>query len=344
MKKLVILTCMLFLTVSCGDKPGAKSSFKIISSNMSDPQVTFPGGVLVMGRHTDGSQSFVLPWTPSLELVLKKGSWDFATIGWEGPNPIEGNQKCAFAKADVNSDVFAVEFNMNYQNCLHGSASDGSRFTSPLFYYASGGNYLGFKTLTVNSCPNLASDCNDVTMAPVNTFKVVIPVNLVGVQVLSGLTKGLSTQCVVTNNLGESNVTPPYGGPRGFITTNIITFNSQADCESGYRINDYSFPHGFGKPLDRPYVLGDTTYDTKRGAVSINPYATNSILALTPLVFKGEHSNNAAYPLSPATNDIYKYTGTSGLIAVSPGSYIWFDGSGWVPISDNRSVKLILEN
>lgn len=322
---------MVFLVVSCGQKGATTNAkFKIFSANMIDPQVTFPGGLMVMGRNFDDSQSFMVLYKPGLELGLKKGFWEFATIGWTGANPMEGNQQCAYLRAEVITDLFTVDFNMNYQSCLNAKTVEGKSFSHPIFYNVIGGTYNGFKKLNVKTCADINA-CATQSM-PVS-FRVGIQGDLGG---------SLISNCVSGTDI--SNITPPHGGPNGFISMRISLF-SAAGCTGVEKT--YYFDHGFGEVLDRSFYDASGALVTRRGALSFHATAPDATIALNPINFYGAYSNNAALPTLMGANDTYVYTGgTMGLPPyASTGNYLYYDSSvpGWTTFAETASVKLLLE-
>lgn len=336
----ILFLIMISLFASCGEKGSpSKAKFKIFSGNLVDPQTTFPGGLLVMGRIGDGSQSFIIPYQPGLELDLKKGSWSFATIGWLGANPMEGNQQCSFQRMDVNTDSFSVSFNMNHQNCLNMTGPDGSRFTHPMFYDLLGGTYNGFKKLYVKTCTDINA-CSGQT-APVS-YRVEIPTKLFGVTPNLGLAPGLGSVCVSSY---MSNITPPHGGSGGFIGLKITTFSSAA-CTGVPKT--YFFNHGFGEVLNQTYSENGVSV-TRKGALSVDANSPDSLIALTNVNFLGSYTDSTTTPTlsSVGANDLYVYNNGTNL-TVSPNSfnsqYLYYDGTSWVSFNQFDAVKLLLQD
>lgn len=334
----ILFLIMISLFASCGEKGSpSKAKFKIFSGNLVDPQTTFPGGLLVMGRIDDGSQSFIIPYQPGLELDLKKGSWSFATIGWLGANPMEGNQQCSYQRVEISSDIFSVAFNMNYQNCLNLNNVGGSLFTHPMFYDLIGGTYNGFKKLNVKTCTNISS-CTTQN-APVS-FKVEVSSHLFGITSNSGINHVLASTCI--NGTALSNITPPHGGPGGFIGLTIRTFSASA-CTGVAK--SYYFDHGFGEALNRSYIDSGVLV-SRRGALSVNANATDATLALTKINFLGSYSSSVALPALVGANDLYVYNGATTMAQspfASPGNYLYYNGVSWITFPETNSVKLLLE-
>lgn len=339
MKNLLFILMISLLAFSCGQKKGesSKAKFKIFSGNIIDPQATFPGGLLVMGRSVDGLQSFTIPYQAGLELDLKKGGWEFATIGWVGSSPIEGNQQCSYQRIEINSDIFTVNFNMNYQACLEASSLEGSRFSRSIFYNFIGGSYNGFKKLYVKTCSDLTT-CSTQTQP--TSFRVEIPTKLKGV--ISNIGAGaMSSNCV--SGTYASNITPPHGGVDGFIGVQITTFSASA-CTGVPKT--YYFNHGFGEVLNETFLENGTSV-LRRGALSIHVSANNSSIALAPISFRGAYSNINAQPTLMGTNDLYIYNGANTMSVspyVSSGNYLYYDGSSWTTFPETDSVKLLLQH
>lgn len=333
-----ILLAASFLCTSCGQKGQAtKTNFKIFSGNMIDPVSTFPGGLLLLGRHSDGSQSFVLAFKPGLELELKKGKWEFATIGWMGANPMEGNQQCSYQTVDINTDLFSVNFNMNYQACLNATTFEGKRFSHPLFYNTIGQTFNGFKKLQVKTCADLDLCSSQAT--PIS-FRVDIQPMLKGIVGTAGVA-GLSSVCI--SSAFASNITPPHGGAGGFIGLMVTTFSASA-CSGTPKA--YFFDHGFGEILNRSYLISGTTI-LRRGALSVDTASLDAGVALAP--FYGTHSlTNVSAPSTGGARSLYLYDGASVLTATPTGAtsgmLLYFNGSTWSKFSDTDSVKLLLQD
>lgn len=224
MKKILLFLLLLFTFLSCGKKANSTNTkFKVFSSNLTEAeaQIAFPGGLIIAGRSFDGAQSFTLAYQPGLELNLQKGGWEFATIGWMGTSPMEGNQKCATQVINIDSDNFTVNFDMNKVACFNSVGKNGNRFSDPIFYNFIGKNLNGFKKLQVKTCPSLSADCSASQVAPYS-FKVEIPALLKGVS-LNVLPLGLNSVCV-SGGTGISNITPPHGGKDGFLGVRVTTF------------------------------------------------------------------------------------------------------------------------
>lgn len=355
MKKLFSILMILLLVVSCGHKgESSKAKFKIFSGNIIDPQGLFPGGLLVMGRSLDGVQSFIVPYSPILELDLKKGDWEFATIGWIGTTgPMEGNQQCSYQRVDIISDIFTVNFNMNFQSCLTATTLDGSRFSRPMFYNSMVG-FNGFKKLKVKTCAELDLSCsttNSTQLVP-GSFRVQIPTNLKGVTGSAGIGNGMASNCVPG---GISNIAPPHGGPNGFIGTQITTFSDSACSVSP---KPYFFHHGFGQVLNQSYINSSGVPVTIRGALSVDVNSVDAGIALSP--FMGTHSDASLAPsVTTGVSGLYLYGnpttnmqaggGVPSILAgATLGDYLYFDGtsnvSGWTKFTPTVSVKLLLQN
>ncbi|MDO9183864.1 MAG: hypothetical protein Q7U04_15725 [Bacteriovorax sp.] len=323
MKNFLYIFLFSLLAFSCGKKGEVSSAkFKIFSGNLTDPNVAFPGGVLVMGRNIDGSQAFIVHFKPGLEMELTKGSWEFATIGWLGPGPIEGNQQCSFQSTEINSDIFTVNFNMNFSSCLNRTAFEGKHFTSPIYYDYIGQTFNGFKKLDVKTCTPLNS-CSPI--GPVS-YKVTIQTLLKGLTTNVNVGNGLESFCYSTVS---SAIRPPHGGPNGFIGLKITLFTG-AGCIG--TPTDYFFNHGFGDKIPK-------------GVLSPNPLSPNpSAMGLAPLFYLGDYANNSNAPAAPNVGDLYRYTGGTAAFSPTPSTtdYIYYNGT-WTKYTDLPNVLLFLE-
>lgn len=341
MKKLLILFTLSVLAASCGqNKAGAsRANFRIVSGNLVDTQVVFPGGLLLMGRSMDDSQSFIVAYTPDLSLDLKKGSWEFATIGWMNTAAMEGNQQCDYLRADILSDTFNVTFNMAYSKCLNTSSAQGNKFAEPYLYNHLAGAFNGFKKLNVRHCPDLVATCSSIYLTSPISFIVEIPPEVRGINSTAGI-RGLKSDCMNTAN---SNIAPPMGGPMGFIGMKIVIF-SGSSCSGTAK--GYFFQHGFGERLNETFVDGSGVTQYRRAALSLNPTPVDSTLALSDFKFMGEWSSVSTLP-TPAGVELYKYTGTSTSTfspTASSEDFLHYNGSTWISLPDEASVALILED
>lgn len=216
---------IIVLITGCGNKAEpVKARFKIFAGNM-DIQATFPGGLILKGKNESGPEQFTTAYNPNLELILKKGVWHFAVIGWDGPLKLEGNQKCDYQVVDIQSDIFSVNFSLDRAKCSNVVGANGKYFTAPYFYNFANGNLNGFKKLTVKTCSNLMIGSCTTQTRPFS-YLVGIPNFSIGVPVASGspLMTGLKSQCIT---LASSEVTtPPYGGENGIFDTQIAIFES----------------------------------------------------------------------------------------------------------------------
>jgi hypothetical protein len=235
--KILFLLMILFL-VSCGPKSeSTKAKFKIFSGYSAVQASIFPGGILIMGKNSEGDQSFILPYKENLELTLKKGNWNLAAIGWMGDKPMTGSQKCGVVRVEVRADSLDVPFTMTQDACKATYSSEAlsgdgeGYFTYSSFYYSGNdvNKQIGFKKLSVSSSSSYS-------------YKVKIPIHLKG-GVLSNpaLSDGLSSDCYAANT--DAAATPPHGGVNGFIGVNILTF-ANSGCSGA--VTPVFFPHGTG--------------------------------------------------------------------------------------------------
>lgn len=343
MKKFLLILMVSMLGISCAKKEvSSKAKFKIFSGNMADTQTIFPSGLLVMGRSTDGLQSFIISYQPDIELELVKGDWEFATIGWMGlstdEGPMTGNQQCSFKTVKIDTDIFTVDFEMSKQNCLITSTLEGNYFSHPMFYDFVDKSYDGFKKLYVQICPDFDLGCS----APTNpgSYIVEIPAHFKGILLnVDKSVTGIVSKCIPG---GPSNLSPPYGGPLGFIGTKISTFATN-DCTGDSK--EYYFKHGFGEILKETENL-DKLSIVKRAALSVDIFSGDVGVALA--TFYGLHSDLTTDPPSiPGEKALYLYKGEQrqigGSTAIS-GNYLYFNGTNWTSITESHEVQLFLQD
>ncbi len=226
---------MILFLVSCGPKSeSTKAKFKIFSGHSAvEARAIFPGGILIMGKNSEGDQSFILPYKDNLELTLKKGNWNLAAIGWLGSNTMTGSQKCGVVRVEVRADSLDVPFTMTQDACKATYSSEAlsgdgeGYFTDSRFYYSGSDKQIGFKKLSVSSSSSYS-------------YKVKIPIHLEG-GVLSNqaLSDGLSSDCYAST----AAATPPHGGEKGFIGVKVLTF-ANSGCSGA--VTPVFFPHGTG--------------------------------------------------------------------------------------------------
>ncbi len=240
--KILFLLMILFL-VSCGPKSeSTKAKFKIFSGYSAVHASVFPGGILIMGKNSEGDQSFILPYKDNLELTLKKGNWNLAAIGWMGPNTMTGSQKCGVVRVEVRADSLDVPFTMTTDACKATYSSEAlsgdgeGYFSDSMFYYSDivTDKQIGFKKLSVSSSYS-------------SSYKIIIPIHLEGgVLTNQALSDGLSSECYLST--ATAAATPPHGGVKGFIGVKIITFTAP-NCPEPTVANPAKivfFPHGTG--------------------------------------------------------------------------------------------------
>ncbi|MBC7540670.1 MAG: hypothetical protein H7281_17755 [Bacteriovorax sp.] len=350
MNKTFLIFAISILLVSCGQKnESSKAKFKIFSGNITNGPSQFTGGLLILGRSLDNSQSFSVLYKDGLELELNKGSWEFSTIGWMGTNPMEGIQQCDHQSVEINSSIFNISFSMTPDKCVTSQTSDGKSFTDSIYYSNGINSYTGFKKLIVKTCATgTLGSCGSMSQSSPGSFRIEIPASLTGIN-LSGIGSGLASNCILGTL--TSNVSPPYGG-HGFIGLKITTFTDTA-CSATPK--NYYFNHGFGEILNKTYIDNGVNV-TRKGALSIDTGITSQTLnPLDLITYKGAYNITASAPASPSNGDIYFYNGVvnttfvnaslSPYVQAVPGNYFYYciNGSaGWKSATEN--VKLILED
>ena len=281
--KILFLLMILFL-VSCGPKSeSTKAKFKIFSGYSAVHASVFPGGILIMGKNSEGDQSFILPYKDNLELTLKKGNWNLAAIGWMGPNTMTGSQKCGVVRVEVRADSLDVPFTMTTDACKATYSSEAlsgdgeGYFSDSRLYYSviDSNKQIGFKKLSVSSSSSSSSS---------SSYKVKIPIHLEGgVLTNQALSDGLSSECYLST--ATAAATPPHGGEKGFIGVKILTF-SQGYCVTSSFTGIVFFPHGTGARACWKNSDGSmncpTTDSTPRAVFSTNPTEDTATLTLTP--------------------------------------------------------------
>ena len=97
---IIIITPLL---ISCGKKNKKLEKTVISFVTTSD---ALKGGAYIYGERLNGptpatfSTGFILTKN-EIEVEILGGQWRFLAIGWEGPNALEGNNRCAMAYEDI---------------------------------------------------------------------------------------------------------------------------------------------------------------------------------------------------------------------------------------------------
>ena len=166
----ILLLIPLFLVGSCG-MPQSKTTLKI-SSSMAVTNYTYSGGLVFYGR-SSGGKFFSVPVAyqagsgqNQAEIILDKGDWTFAAVGWNGPNILEGTSKCAVSNVKISSDTQTVELDLESSNCTH-SEFGGNFDNEPSILgfgkfelYTCGAFYTNLSPLTVLGTSNNSTYCS----------------------------------------------------------------------------------------------------------------------------------------------------------------------------------------
>lgn len=330
MKSIIICLSILFSLVSCGEKgERGKAKFKLVVGNILNASPSsFTGGLLIMGRRADGGQSFVLSFTPGLELSLQKGPWEFATIGWTnaiGGQMMTGPQQCSHQYIELRDDVQTIAFNMSANNCVSVKTSGGDQFADPQFMtLINGTSTVGFKSLYVTDCLTIDTVTGTCAQAngssTVQSFRVTIPPQVTGIAVSAP--EGLSACVPMSSGYATSNLRIPFGGISGFIRTDLSMYSSAGDC-TGASDFAMSYQHGLADAADGVSMMGPTG----------NPLFANS-----DFFYMGLWESSTTPPSGMVKGEVWEQATTN--LSVTPntviGDYLYFDGASWHTINASQ--------
>jgi hypothetical protein len=139
---IILFMVLLLGTISCGSKQSA-TTLKV-NSNFAATNSGFTGGLVVMGTHSSG-ESFSLPMDftatgdNTIQMNLKRGSWVFSAIGWEGTLKFQGATKCELSNVTLNQDSQTIDLTLttakcsSYATALSANSFDGSTFKEIAF-------------------------------------------------------------------------------------------------------------------------------------------------------------------------------------------------------------------
>lgn len=323
---MILISSML---LSCGAKEeSSKTKFRISLGNIVANNLDFAGGLIIMGRSEDGQQSFVMAYRSDLELDLKKGIWEFATIGWLSPTAgiMTGTHKCSFQKLDLRDEIATVSFGMSGEKCLISKTLDGSVLTEKKFFDLS---IMQMKKLKINFCLSVESfnACSNPTTPPLS-YQIEIPPTLKGLA--TSIPAGLTSNCFnLSGGSHQSDLSVPLGGISGFIGVKVVSF-SAAGCTGTKR--EFFYGHGFAET--RNTTLSAGSYFKSMMSPNNNlAFANNPpIVPMSPLLTN-------TLPGSPVEGGLYRNDSGSLIstpVSVPAGSYAYFRLGSWYPISSSE--------
>lgn len=121
--KVVITLIVLAISLSCSQQ-SSKTEMKVSFGAASDD---FTGGIFVMGVHRQSGLKFIKQLGSSqIDLHLMNGTWDFASVGWDGGSNFEGDLRCG-ENNSISLNGAPVEVNVT----LTPATCAGNKFVSP---------------------------------------------------------------------------------------------------------------------------------------------------------------------------------------------------------------------
>lgn len=172
----LIFLGLLFLLAGCGAKPEGTSSVKLQIGGISGlmaagSSVQFDGGVIVVGHTLDDSQAVRVVFNNGAEdrdIILKKGEWEFAAIGWSKnlatDDLFTGVNRCAYKRISVLNDDVSVDFNFTRANCGGFPIATGNLvFSQSSFLETVSTNVSQFMRLNLVSCNSLLATVDSTT-------------------------------------------------------------------------------------------------------------------------------------------------------------------------------------
>ena len=155
MKRLLILTILLFLTAACGGKKVASTKFTLNAGALlagSNPA----GGVFIHGSNgvDQFSTAISAAQANNFSIDLPFGEWNFAAVAWlngSGVGPMTGKTRCAISGAPVTvqGTQATISLNLTHAACTNSFFATGTHQDSITF-----AGETTFKKLNLESCLN----------------------------------------------------------------------------------------------------------------------------------------------------------------------------------------------
>lgn len=109
--KLFFLLFLLSFLGACSKKSGTRT-LEITHASLSSED--FQGGVIVRMTNLTTKVETILELTkPPFQVLIEDGKWSFDLVGFPGPNPWEGSEKCGSTTVNLASSDLNIDLGMN---------------------------------------------------------------------------------------------------------------------------------------------------------------------------------------------------------------------------------------
>lgn len=236
---------------SCGPKKSSEAQF-VINLGAMTGSGDYPGGVIIYGHNSSGTQRFSRPITNvSYNIELENGEWSFYSLTWSGLSVFEGDLKCAHTVARLNGDPLTISLTPQIATC------DSEKFSPPIF--RENGLIQPLKFIT---CSDLSSHISDPTCSQSPGLHQSVEVVLNSYEGRTSIDKSqfgnsLKSKCINLNNgLSSTTLKVPMGSPFLDISAEIHAYVGP-NCSRASK-NVFHFPRGLlQRNLTNALVLDD---------------------------------------------------------------------------------------
>lgn len=261
-----VLGILLLLTACSAKKPPqVPLTLTVETKSLLSSQL---GGVYIYGSSADSNDSFAFALGsegPRVSLELSAGTWKFAAIGWAGPNPLEGAQKCDFQQFLVSGEGANITLNLNTAACGLPHFGDVD--------FNDGSNQ--FQQFKLDTCLHLtgvapAAACAQELRGETRSFQVVFPayrdLAQTGFQVLP---QKIISSCQNMPAYPSSILVTPIKIPIGswtqdFLPITVLNLYTQSACAG--EAQEMYFYDGIAYGSPAPYV--ESQLDDDGGTVT----------------------------------------------------------------------------
>ncbi len=275
--RFILLLLILALLASCSQGSKTQAKFALTLGAVAG-SIAQPGGLMIYGHDKLKAKVFGQALTSSSQsMQLDNGEWTFYAIGWQGPQQMAGQVRCAQASANLTGEDVTVNLTLTTAKCntLPFTASG---------YFASTGQVQNLSFVTCSDLVGVTAggDCTS-TQGGHGSVRVSL-VNYTGSSSgsVSGGEELFSCQALAPGGVVTATILNlPVGGPDFSLPTKIKAFAS-SDC-SGTAGNEFVFANGLinGAASAGTQALYDNGDTTKLFLLSDLPLSTPTSVSIS---------------------------------------------------------------